>query len=81
MPKAGYASITIQEPVYELAKKKADAEGSNIAALTEKAIRMYVESLQRLEDRARMVIKILQETEPAPPRQGVPRRDENGSSP
>jgi hypothetical protein len=61
MPKSGYASITIQEQIYELAKRKAEAEGSNVAALTEKAIRNYVEKVEELEEKARIIVKILSE--------------------
>lgn len=63
MPKAGYASVTVRETVYELARKKAEAERINVSELTERAIQNYVAGLQELEDRARVVVEIMQQLE------------------
>ena len=59
MPKSGYASVTIRDAVYQLARGKAERDGLNVSEFTERAIRNYVASLQGMEDKARLVAQIL----------------------
>ena len=63
MPKSGYASVTIRDAVYELARGKAAKDGLKVSELTERAIRSYIASLQGMEDRARFVVEILRQME------------------
>lgn len=59
MPKTGFASVTIRDAVYELARGKAEREGMKIAEFTERAIRSYVATRESMEDRAKLVSEIL----------------------
>lgn len=63
MPKSGYASVTIRETVYELARGKAEKDGLKVSEFTERAIRNYVASLQGMEDRAKFIVEILRQME------------------
>ncbi len=63
MPKSGYASVTIRDAIYELARGKAEKDGLKVSEFTERAIRSYVGSLQGMEDRARLVAVILRQIE------------------
>jgi hypothetical protein len=63
MPKSGYASVTIRDATYELARGKAEKDGLKVSEFTERAIRNYVASLQGMEDRARLIAEILRQLE------------------
>lgn len=63
MPKTGFASVTIRDAIYELARGKAEKEGMKVAEFTERAIRSYVASLQGMEDKAKLVAEILRQVE------------------
>lgn len=63
MPKTGFASVTIRDAVYELARGKAEKEGMKIAEFTERAIRSYVATRESMEDRAKLVSEILSRLE------------------
>lgn len=59
MPKSGFSSVTIRDAVYELARGKAEKTGVKVSELTERAIKSYIASHEKLEDRARLVAEIL----------------------
>lgn len=63
MPKTGFASVTIRDSVYELARGKAEKEGMKIAEFTERAIRSYVATRESMEDRAKLISEILSRLE------------------
>ena len=63
MPKEGFVSVTLREHIYKLAKEKAEQDGIKVAQLVEKAIQMYIDSRLRLEEKGRIIAKILEQLE------------------
>jgi hypothetical protein len=63
MPKSGFASVTIRDAVYELARGKAEKQGMKVAEFTERAIRSYVVTRDSMEDKAKLVAEILSQLE------------------
>lgn len=63
MPKSGFASVTIRESIYDLARWKAEKDGLKVSEFTERAIRNYVATLQGMEDRAKLIAEIMRQME------------------
>jgi hypothetical protein len=56
-----FNTVKIREESYEKARRQAEKEGESIAEVISKAIEGYVESRQDLEERARLLIRLLDE--------------------
>jgi len=56
-----YRTVKIRKDSYELAKKQAEKEDVAIIEIIAKAIDRYVNTRKDLEERARLVIKLLDE--------------------
>jgi len=63
MPYKGYRSISVRDEVAKLAEKRAKEDGVSLAQLVERAIMMYIDSRYRLEEKGRIIAKILEELE------------------
>lgn len=56
-----FNTVKIRDESYEKARRQAEKEGESIAEVISKAIEGYVESRQDLEERARLLIRLLDE--------------------
>lgn len=56
-----YCTVKIRKDSYELARKEAEKEEEPIMEIIAKAIKKYTNARQDLEDRARLLIKLLDE--------------------
>ena len=61
MTREGYKSVTVTQNAYELASRQARLEKESIAQIVSKAIERYVHTRKDLEERARLLIKLLDE--------------------
>jgi hypothetical protein len=58
-----YRTVKIRKDSYEMARKQAEKEGEAIIEIIAKAIDRYVNTRKDLEEKARLVIKLLEEKE------------------
>lgn len=61
MTRDGYNSVIITHDAYQLAKKRAGLERESISKIVSKAIERYVYTRKDLEEKARLLIKLLDE--------------------
>jgi hypothetical protein len=59
MTREGFKSVTVTHGAYKLAKERARLEKESIAQIVSKAIERYVYTRRDLEERARLLIKLL----------------------
>lgn len=56
-----YNTVKIRKESYEIAKKWAEKQGESIADVISRSIENYVKARKDLEERARLLIKLLDE--------------------
>jgi len=56
-----YNTVKIRKDAYEIARRQAEKEGESIAEVIAKAIERYTAARRDLEERARLLIKLLDE--------------------
>jgi len=61
--KSGFLSLTLHYHIYRLAKERADRDGIKVAQLLEKAIPMYIDRRLQLDEKAKIIAKMLGEME------------------
>jgi len=61
LTREGFKTVIIRKEAYDLASTRARTEGESIAQIITKAIERYVYTRRDLEERARLLIKLLDE--------------------